>query len=115
MKRFNEKQATQLIIETCNNHIKMYGNVLFEPTGYVGKQDDVLEPHQNWKKFSSDLVKLLVDTFGTTKTTLTFINRKYKSIVKKTGIVVGGCHIVEDTFTLSYGPIGDTVSSTFIY
>jgi hypothetical protein len=115
MKRFNEKAATQLIIEVCNNHIKNYGNVLYQPTGFVGKQDDVLEPHQNWNNFTSDLVKVLVDTFGTTNTTLMFIGKKSKSIISKCGIVVGGCYISDDTFTLSYGPVGNTTSSTFVY
>ncbi|CAB5214134.1 hypothetical protein UFOVP185_21 [uncultured Caudovirales phage] len=111
MKRFNENSATQLVIDTCNNHIKTYGNVLYQPSGFVLNSDKVLDFNLIYSNFTSKLVKTVIDTFGTTDATLKFISRKSTSIMSKCGIIVGGCYIGEDTFTLTYGE----TSASFIY
>jgi hypothetical protein len=92
MAKFNRSKAEQIVRDVINNHISKYGNVVYEPTGYL--------PYENGKMIngSKDFPTLrgtiqieLRKVFNYSKTLTTFMNVYMDSIIRKSGIKVGYC------------------------
>ena len=88
---------------------------MYVPSGCVGDTDKVLDINLNYNTLTTNIVKTLVDTFGSTPSTLKFIQRNSTSIIRESGFTIGSCYIGNGSYTLSYGPMGNTTSTTYTF
>ena len=119
MKRFNKTKAEELVLEYCVNykfhHQGERGLMLYCVSGSILDVDKVLPIHLQYNKFRKDISKLVSETFGDTPSVNKWKQININSIIKMSGIVVGGCYIGTNTYTLSYGSLENTIKKTYTF
>ena len=102
MKKFNKKNAEELVIQFTKTHIEMskgignnneYNNTFYRPTGCVTDTDKVLTYWNNYNMFLNHLREYIWNNIPYTKSSVDWWNRNSTNLIKEAGMSIGCCYI----------------------
>lgn len=93
MGKFNRSKAEQIVNEVITNHITLYGNLVYTPSGYLPYENGKrVNGNRDYPTFKNIICDELRKVFDPTKSYYDFINVYMNSVIRKSGIVNGICN-----------------------
>lgn len=98
MGKFNRVKAEQIVNDVITNHITEYGEVVYNPTGYLPYENGKrVNGHYDYPTLISKVRTELRKSFNQTQTYCDFLNVGMSSVIRKSGLQVGVCTFDSDS------------------